>query len=52
MTITGENIMDAKLQNANIAVLDAESHLEARNIHVWFKDRHVLSDASLHFPTN
>ena len=31
---------------------EIESHLEARNIHVWFKQRHVLSDVSLHFPTN
>jgi len=44
--------MDTKIANSNIAVLDAESHLEARKIHVWFKDRHVLSDVSLHFPTN
>jgi phosphate transport system ATP-binding protein len=44
--------MDTKIQNANIAILDAESHLESRNIHVWFKDRHVLSDVSLQFPTN
>lgn len=44
--------MDTQIQNSNIAVLDAESHLEARNIHVWFKERHVLSDVSLHFPTN
>ena len=44
--------MDARTQNSNIAVMDAESHLEARNIHVWFKERHVLSDVSLQFPTN
>ena len=44
--------MATKVQNANIAILDAESHLESRNIHVWFKDRHVLSDVSLQFPTN
>lgn len=44
--------MDTQIANSNIAVLDAESHLEARNIHVWFKERHVLSDVSLHFPTN
>lgn len=44
--------MDTKIQNSNIAILDAESHLESRNIHVWFKDRHVLSDVSLQFPTN
>jgi phosphate transport system ATP-binding protein len=44
--------MDTKIQNSNIAILDAESHLEASNIHVWFKDRHVLSDVSLQFPTN
>ena len=44
--------MDTKIQNTNIAVLDADSHLEARSIHVWFKERHVLADVSLHFPTN
>ena len=52
MTILGEGTMDTQIANSNIAVLDAESHLEARNIHVWFKERHVLSDVSLHFPTN
>jgi phosphate transport system ATP-binding protein len=52
MMITGDGTMDTKIQNSNIAILDAESHLEARNIHVWFKDRHVLSDVSLQFPTN
>jgi phosphate transport system ATP-binding protein len=52
MTILGEGSMATKVQNANIAILDAESHLESRNIHVWFKDRHVLSDVSLQFPTN
>lgn len=44
--------MDTKSLKSNIATLESESHLEARNIHVWFKDRHVLSDVSLHFPTN
>jgi ABC-type phosphate transport system ATPase subunit len=52
MTKLGEGSMDTKTQNSNIAILDAESHLESRNIHVWFKDRHVLSDVSLQFPTN
>lgn len=52
MTILGEGAMDTKIQNSNIAILDAESHLESRNVHVWFKDRHVLSDVSLQFPTN
>jgi phosphate transport system ATP-binding protein len=52
MTILGEGTMDTQIANSNIAVLDAESHLEARNILVWFKERHVLSDVSLHFPTN
>jgi phosphate transport system ATP-binding protein len=52
MTTLGEGSMDTKLQNSNIATLESESHLEARNIHVWFKDRHVLSDVSLQFPTN
>ena len=52
MTTLGEGKMDTQIANSNIAVLDAESHLEARNIHVWFKERHVLSDVSLNFPTN
>ena len=52
MTILGDNNMNLQTQNSNIAVMDADSHLEARNIHVWFKERHVLSDVSLHFPTN
>lgn len=52
MTITGDGTMDTKIQNSNIAILDAESHLESRNVDVWFKDRHVLADVSLQFPTN
>ena len=44
--------MNLQTQNSNIAVMDGDSHLEARNIHVWFKERHVLSDVSLQFPTN
>jgi phosphate transport system ATP-binding protein len=52
MSLLGGKTMDTQADNMNIAVLDAESHLEARNIHVWFKQRHVLSDVSLQFPTN
>ena len=44
--------MNLQTENSNIAVTDADSHLEAKNIHVWFKERHVLSDVSLQFPTN
>jgi phosphate transport system ATP-binding protein len=36
----------------NIANHGTESHLEARNIHVWFKERQILSDVSLQFPIN
>ena len=34
------------------SLVDEVSHLEARNISVWFGQRHVLSDVSLRFPTN
>jgi phosphate transport system ATP-binding protein len=44
--------MDIQTQSANIALLERDSHLESRGIHVWFKDRHVLSDVNLQFPTN
>jgi phosphate transport system ATP-binding protein len=30
----------------------SEVHLESRDINVWFKDNHVLSDVSLIFPRN
>ena len=52
MTIIGEIAMDVKASNLTTSLLDRESHLEARNIHVWFKERHVLSDVSLQFPAN
>ena len=52
MTILGENAMDIQTQSAGTALLERDSHLEARGIHVWFKDRHVLSDVNLQFPTN
>ena len=52
MTIVGENQMVVQASGANAELLDRESHLEARNIHVWFKERHVLSDVSLQFPSN
>jgi phosphate transport system ATP-binding protein len=52
MTTLGENAMDVQTSSATAALLERESHLETRNIHVWFKDRHVLSDVSLQFPTN
>ncbi|MCX6416499.1 MAG: phosphate ABC transporter ATP-binding protein [Actinobacteria bacterium] len=44
--------MDVQASNLTTSLLDRESHLEARNIHVWFKERHVLSDVSLQFPAN
>mgnify|MGYP006269195207 FL=1 len=34
------------------SIRNAESHLEARDINVWFKERHVLNDVSLQFPVN
>ena len=52
MTTLGEIAMDVQTSDLTTALLDRESHLEARNIHVWFKERHVLSDVSLQFPTN
>jgi len=29
-----------------------EAHLEARNLHVWFGERHVINNVSLEFPEN
>jgi phosphate transport system ATP-binding protein len=52
MTTLGENAMDVQASSASAALLERDSHLETRNIHVWFKERHVLSDVSLQFPIN
>lgn len=48
----GDNPMDIQTRSAGTSLIERESHLEARGIHVWFKDRHVLSDVNLQFPTN
>ena len=52
MTQLGESNMSQMSSASTIANYGAESHLEAKNIHVWFKERHVLSDVSLQFPIN
>jgi len=31
---------------------DGDAHLETRNLHVWFGERHVINDVSLVFPEN
>ena len=43
-------IMTDTLSNSD--VLNATAHLEAKNIHVWFNDKHILNDVSLRFPEN
>ena len=43
-------IMTETLSNSD--VLNATAHLEAKNIHVWFNDKHILNDVSLRFPEN
>ena len=43
-------IMTDTLSNSD--VLNAAAHLEAKNIHVWFNDKHILNDVSLRFPEN
>jgi phosphate transport system ATP-binding protein len=31
---------------------DFEAHLEARNVHVWFGERHIINNVNLVFPEN
>ena len=52
MTIMENPEMTTSTAHIPGVLRNAESHLEARDINVWFKERHVLSDVSLQFPVN
>ena len=53
MTMLGENQMNQNNTEVRIDhTLNGRSHLESRNINVWFGERHVLSDVSLTFFEN
>ena len=52
MTIMENPDMTTSTAHIPDVLRNADSHLEARDINVWFKERHVLSDVSLQFPVN
>lgn len=52
MTILGDEMNNTGIDTSFATVRTEEVHLEARNINVWFGQRHVLSDVSLAFAEN
>ncbi|CAB4335531.1 MAG: ATP-binding cassette domain-containing protein [Actinobacteria bacterium] len=52
MTITEGREMETEVQTHALSWPGDVCHLETKDINVWFKERHVLADVSLQFPTN
>lgn len=52
MTVGEKTMNNAITDTSRLGTLDSRSHLETRDINVWFGNRHVLSDVSLVFAEN